>query len=50
MVRCAQERVGLRLEVVDCDSAERSQHATQQHAHVRLIARVVLGEHLLSQS
>jgi hypothetical protein len=42
---CAQKRVGLRLEFVDGDPGERGEYAAQQRAHVRVIARVVLGEH-----
>ena len=39
----AQERVRLRLEVVDADSRVRGEHAAEERAHVRVVAGVVLG-------
>ncbi len=46
VLRRAEERVRLRLELVDADPAVGSKDAGQERPHVRVIAGVVLGEHL----
>ena len=43
MLRAAQERVRLRLEVLDADAGVGGQDAAAQRPHVGVVARVVLG-------
>ena len=45
MLRRVQERVRLLLEVVDADPRVRGKHAAEEHAHVRVVAGVVLLHH-----
>ena len=45
----AQECVRLGLELLDADPRVRRQHAAQQRPHVRVVPRVVLGDHRPSQ-
>ncbi len=45
MLRRAQERVRLLLEVVDADSRVRGEDAAEERTHVRVVAGVVLYHH-----
>jgi hypothetical protein len=46
VLRRPQERIGLRLEVVDADPLVGGEDTSQEGAHVRVVARVVVIEHL----
>jgi len=46
MLRSAQERIGLRFEVLDADPVVGGKNAGHKRRHVGVVACVVLGEHL----
>jgi hypothetical protein len=45
MLHRAQERVCLRLKVIDADPRVRSKDTGQERPYIRVVTRVVLGEH-----
>jgi hypothetical protein len=46
VLRRAQKRICRRLEFVDANPGVRRKHPAEEYPHIRVVTRVVLGEHL----